>query len=65
MIDLERDCAACDNPTKRVSGRVFDAEFPGSVTPLYSCDNKFCRRIQNQLDAKWMRERGYWAQATR
>lgn len=42
MIDITRYpvCEACDDPTKRVSGRLIDADGPGVITTLYTCDKR-------------------------
>lgn len=42
LISLEEwpDCEACDEPSKRRTGAFIDADGPGAVTPIYTCDQE-------------------------
>ena len=42
VISLEQwpDCEACDEISKRRTGYLMDAEGPGIVTPMYTCDKE-------------------------
>ena len=63
IIDLENDplfddCAACQEPSKRVSGTCFDVDGPGRVSVIYDCDNRRCKARQNAI-ASFVLRRGY------
>lgn len=46
-LDDLPDCASCQDPTKRVTGRAIDLDGPGVCNPIYDCRNKDCRRSLN------------------
>lgn len=59
MVDLTDfdtpDCKACKDPTKYISGKMFDAGGPGEVTTLYGCKNQACRKIRDEKDLYFIR----------
>lgn len=41
------DCEACQEPTKRQNGVIFDLPEPGAKTAVYTCKNTGCRNRYN------------------
>lgn len=37
------DCEACQDPTKKKDGVIFDCPGPGEITPTYTCENELCK----------------------
>lgn len=42
-----KDCDECQDPTKKRVGTAFDTAGPGSVSPVWDCENASCKRKQN------------------
>lgn len=42
-----KDCDECKEPTKKRVGTMFDAAGPGSVSPVWDCENTNCKRAQD------------------
>ncbi|MCH4239500.1 MAG: hypothetical protein LKF71_04445 [Oscillospiraceae bacterium] len=52
------DCETCSDPTKYISGKMFDAGGAGEVTVTYGCQNQQCRKIRKAKDLYLMRSMG-------
>jgi hypothetical protein len=56
-----RDCDDCKDPTKKRVGTAFDIAGPGSVSPVWDCENKRCKKRNNihmsyLLNCEWNRK---------
>ena len=43
-LDDLPDCEACQDPTKKRDGAIFDCPGPGQITPTFTCENEPCKR---------------------
>ena len=42
-----KDCASCKEPTRKRVGTAFDCGGPGSIEPVYDCENARCKKRNN------------------
>ena len=62
VIDLTEldtpNCETCSDPTKYISGKMFDAGGPGKITVTYGCKNQQCRKVRDAKDLYLIRSMG-------